>query len=48
MNKIVHSFSNDTMLNDVKVSQFVRKHFKVALSKSNVNSIQSSKKLAQK
>ena len=48
MNNIVHSFSNDTMLNDVRVSQLVRKHFKVSLSKRNVNSIQSSKKLAQK
>ena len=48
MNKIVQLFSNDTMLNDVKVSQFVKKHFIVALSKPNVNSIQSSKKLIQK
>ena len=48
MNKIVQLFSNDTMLNDVKVSRFVKTHFKLALPKPNVNSIQSSKKRIHK
>ena len=37
MSKIVHLFNNDTVLNDTKVSQFVKRHFKVLLKHSNVN-----------
>ena len=48
MNKIVQLFSNDTMLNDVKVSRFVKNHFRIAFSKPNVSSIQSSKTLNKK
>lgn len=47
MNKIVQLFTNDTMLNDAKVSQFVKSHFRVLLTKySNVN--QCCKKLIEK
>ena len=45
MNKIVQLFNNNTMLNDAKVSQFVKRHFKV--NHSNVNLSQFSKKLVQ-
>jgi len=48
MNKIVQLFNKDTMLNDVKVSQFVKKHFRVMPKKSTANFNQSSKKMIWK
>jgi hypothetical protein len=45
MSNIVHLFNNDTVLNDTKVSQFVKRHFKVLLKHSNVNLNQFSKKM---
>ena len=45
MSNIVHLFNNDTILNDTKVSQFVKRHFKVLLKHSNVNLNQFSKKM---
>ena len=45
MNKIVQFFSKDTMSNDVKVSQFVKNHFKVMPKQANDNFNQSSKKM---
>ena len=35
MKNIVQLFSNDTMLNDAKVSQFVKNHFNIMLNRSN-------------
>ena len=46
MNKIVQLFDDNTMLNDAKVSHFVKTHFRVA-NHPNVNLIQFSKKLVQ-
>lgn len=49
INKIVQLFSNDTMLNDMKVSQFVKNHFKVMLKQPTVIGLnQFSKKLIEK
>ena len=48
MNKIVQLFNKDTMLNDVKVSQFVKKHFRVISKPSNDNFNQASKKMIWK
>jgi hypothetical protein len=45
MSNIVHLFNNDTVLNYTKVSQFVKRHFKVLLKHSNVNLNQFSKKM---
>ena len=45
MSNIVHLFNNDTILNDTKVSQFVKGHFKVLLKHSNVSLNQFSKKM---
>jgi hypothetical protein len=45
MSMIVHLFNNDKVSNDIKVSQFVKSHFKVLLKHSNVNLNQFSKKL---
>ena len=45
MSDIVHLFNNDTILNDTKVSQFVKRHFKVLLKHSNVSLNQFSKKM---
>ena len=45
MSNIVHLFNNDTILNDTKVSQFVKSHFKVLLKHSNVNVNQFSKNM---
>jgi hypothetical protein len=48
MNKIVQLFTNNTMLNDAKVSQFVKSHFKVMLNQPNVVGLnQFSKKMFQ-
>ena len=47
MNKIVQLFSDNTMLNDAKVSHFVNTHFRVSVKHPNVNLIQFSKKLFQ-
>ena len=47
MNKIVQLFDNDTLLNDAKVAQFVKSHFKV--KQPNVVGLhQCSKKLIEK
>ena len=35
MKNIVQLFSNDTMLNDARVSQFVKNHFNIMLNRSN-------------
>ena len=48
MNKIVQLFNKDTMLNDVKVSQFVQKHFRVIFKPSTVKFDQASKKMIWK
>ena len=45
MSNIVHLFNNDAILNDTKVSQFVKSHFKVLLKHSNVNLNQFSKNM---
>ena len=47
MNKIVQLFDDNTMLNDVKVSHFVKTHFRVSANHPNVNIIQFSKNLVQ-
>ena len=47
MNKIVRMFDNNTMLNDAKVSHFVKTHFRVGVKSPNVNLTQFSKKLVQ-
>ena len=47
MNKIVQLFGENTMLNDAKVSHFVKTHFRVSVKHPNVNFIQFSKKLVQ-
>ena len=47
MNKIVQLFDDNTMLNDAKVSHFVKTHFRVSANHPNVNLIQFSKKLVQ-
>ena len=36
MNKIVQLFTNDTMLNDTYVAQFVKNHFHTLLKQPNV------------
>jgi hypothetical protein len=45
MSKIVQLFSNNTMLNDAKVSHFVRTHFKTMFKQPFVGLIQCCKKL---
>ena len=45
MSNNVHLFNNDAILNDTKVSQFVKSHFRVLLKHSNVNLNQFSKKM---
>ena len=45
MNKIVQLFTNDTMLNDAKVSQFVKRHFKMLKQPNVVGLNQFSKKM---
>ena len=47
MNKILQLFDDNTMLNDAKVSHFVKSHFRVSVMHPNVNLIQFSKKLVQ-
>ena len=47
MNKIVQLFDDNTMLNDAKVSHFVKTHFRVSVKHPNLNFIQFSKKLVQ-
>ena len=47
MNKIVQLFDDNTMLNDAKVSHFVKTHFRVSANHPNVNLMQFSKKLVQ-
>ena len=47
MNKIVQLFDSNTVLNDPKVSHFVKTHFRVGVKHPNVNLIQFSKKLVQ-
>ena len=47
MNKIVQLFTNNTMLNDAKVSQFVKRHFKVLKQPNVVGLNQFSKKMFQ-
>ena len=47
MNKILQLFDDNTMLNDAKVSDFVKTHFRVSVKHPNVNLIQFSKKLVQ-
>ena len=47
MNKIVELFDDNTMLNDAKVSHFVKTHFRISVKHPNVNLIQFSKKLVQ-
>ena len=47
MNKIVQLFDDNTMLNDAKVSHFVKTHFRVSVKHPNINLIQFSKKLVQ-
>jgi hypothetical protein len=44
LSRIVHLFNSDTISNDAKVSQFVKRHFKVMPKRSSVNN-QSSKKM---
>ena len=46
MNTIVQLFGNNTMLNDAKVFQFVKNHFKVIVKQIN-NLNQFSKKMIQ-
>jgi hypothetical protein len=46
MSNIVHLFNNDAILNDTKVSQFVKSHFRVLLKHSNVNLNQFNKKMS--
>ena len=49
MNKIVQLFTDNTMLNNVNVSQFVKNHFKEMLKQPNVIGLhQFSKKLIEK
>ena len=36
MNKIAQLFKNDTMLDDTKVVQFIKSHFKILLKQPNV------------
>ena len=48
MNKIVQLFDDNTMLNDAKVSHFVKSHFRVSVKHPNLNFIQFSKKLFNK
>ena len=47
MSKILQLFDDNTMLNDAKVSHFVKTHFRVSVKHPNVNLIQVSKKLVQ-
>ena len=47
MNKIVQLFDGNTMLNDAKVSHFVKTHFRVSVKHPNDNLIQFSKKLVE-
>ena len=47
MNKILQLFVDNTMLNDAKVSHFVKTHFRVSVKHPNFNFIQISKKLVQ-
>ena len=47
MNKIVQLFDDNTMLNDAKVSHFVKTHFRVSVKHPNLNFIQFSQKLVQ-
>ena len=47
MNKVVQLFNDNTMLNNAKVSHFVKTHFRVSVKHPNVNLIQFSKKLFQ-
>jgi hypothetical protein len=45
MSNVVHLLNNDTVLNDTKVFQFVKRHFNVLLKHSNVNLNQFNKKM---
>ncbi len=48
MNKIVQLFSNNTTLNDTKVSHFVKTHFKIVLKQPFVCLSQCSRKIFEK
>ena len=47
MSKVVQLFDDNTMLNNAKMSHFVKTHFRVSVKHPNVNLIQFSKKLVQ-
>ncbi len=48
MNKIAQLFSNSTMLNDTKVSHFVKTHFKIVLKQPFVGLNQCNRKIFEK